>query len=108
MAGAIILQIILILGIAIFASAEIAVISINDSKLKNMVQEGDHRAGRLEVLTRDPAKFLATIQVALTLFALLGSAFAADFFADPLSSALLGLGIPLSGKVIHIFSVVII
>ncbi|MDY5498063.1 MAG: hemolysin family protein [Anaerobutyricum sp.] len=108
MAGAIILQIILILGIAIFASAEIAVISINDSKLKNMVQEGDHRAGRLEALTRDPAKFLATIQVALTLFALLGSAFAADFFADPLSSALLGLGIPLSGKVTHIFSVVII
>lgn len=64
MIGAFLLQIVLIFCNAIFACAEIAVISMNDTKLKLLSQEGDHRAKKLLSLTDQPAKFLSTIQVA--------------------------------------------
>ena len=74
----IILQIVLIVLNAVFASAEIAVISMKDTKLEKMASQGDRRAKRLVKLTEQPARFLATIQVAITLSGFLGSAFAAD------------------------------
>ena len=80
----ILLQVFLILLNAVFASAEIAVISINDTKLARMAAEGDKRAVRLARLTSQPARFLATIQVAITLSGFLGSAFAAENFSDGL------------------------
>lgn len=52
---------------AVFASAEIAVISMSDLKLRQLCEAGDRRAGKLEALIKQPAKFLATIQVAITL-----------------------------------------
>ena len=78
MLGAIILQVVLIFLNAIFASAEIAVISMNDTKLENMARKGNKKAKKLVDLTAQPARFLATIQVAITLAGLLGSAFAAE------------------------------
>ena len=54
-------QIILIALNAIFASAEIAVLSMNETKLERMAEQGDSRAKRLVRLTREPARFLATI-----------------------------------------------
>ena len=67
MIGAVILQIVLIFLNAIFASAEIAVISTNETKLQKMSEKGDRRAKRLVKLTSQPARFLSTIQVAITL-----------------------------------------
>ena len=64
---AILLQVILIGLNAVFASAEIAVISMNDTKLERMARDGDARAKRLAALTAQPTKFLSTIQVAITL-----------------------------------------
>ena len=69
------LQIVLIALNAVFACAEIAVISMNDTKLAKMAEAGDKRAIRLDRLTSQPARFLATIQVAITLSGFLGSAF---------------------------------
>lgn len=54
------LQIILIALNAVFACAEIAVLSINETKLERMADQGDKRAKRLFRLTREPAKFLAS------------------------------------------------
>lgn len=108
MTGAIILQIVLISLNAIFASAEIAVISMNDNKLKRMAESGDKRAAYLVALTDQPAKFLATIQVAITLAGLLGSAFAADNFAGPLVRLLVDLGIGIPESVLHSASVIVI
>ena len=62
MLALILLQIILIALNAIFACAEIAVLSINETKLERMADSGDRRAKRLFRLTKEPAKFLATIQ----------------------------------------------
>lgn len=55
-------------------------------------RKGTGRARRLLKLTKQPAKFLATIQVAITLAGFLGSAFAADNFADPIVNALMKKG----------------
>ncbi|MBQ7337092.1 MAG: HlyC/CorC family transporter [Clostridia bacterium] len=93
MLGPIILQIVLICLNAIFAAAEIAVISVNEAKLEKMVEEGNKRAKKLLALTRDSSKVLSTIQVAITLAALLGSAYAADSFANPLVDWLQSVGL---------------
>ena len=98
MAGAVILQIVLIALNAIFAAAEIAVISTNETKLKKMAEEGNKRAKRIIDLTARPTKFLSTIQVAITLAGLLGSAFAADYFAEPLAAAIMNAGVPESAR----------
>ena len=82
------LQLVLISLNAVFAAAEIAVISMNDAKLAALAAAGNKKAVRLARITSTPAKFLATIQVAITLSGFLGSAFAADYFAEPLAKAL--------------------
>ena len=63
----IILLIILILVNAFFAASEIAVITLNDNKVRKMAEEGDKRAKRVLKLTKDSSRFLATIQVGVTL-----------------------------------------
>ena len=87
----ILLQAVLIGLNAIFACAEIAVISFNDAKLAAMAAAGDKRAIRLAHLTSQPARFLATIQVAITLSGFLGAAFGADNFAGGLTEAILSV-----------------
>lgn len=104
----ILLQVILIALNAFFACAEIAVISINDNKLAKMAAEGDKRAVRLTKLTSQPARFLATIQVAITLSGFLGSAFAADSFSDGLVSLLVNLGVPIPVQTLDTLAVVFI
>ena len=104
----ILLQITLIALNAVFACAEIAVISMNDSKLAKLAAEGDKRAIRLSRLTSQPARFLATIQVAITLSGFLGSAFASENFSDVLVTWLLSLGVPVSPSVLNTISVVFI
>ena len=87
-----VVQIILIILNAVFASAEIAVLSMNETKLERMAEQGNGRAKRLVRLTQEPARFLATIQVAITLSGFLGSAFAADNFSEPLVDWVVGIG----------------
>lgn len=79
--GPLLLQVILILLNAVFAMAEIAVISISETKLTKLQSEGNKKAGKLLKLKSNPARFLATIQVAITLSGFLGSAFAAENFS---------------------------
>nr|MDD6335665.1 hemolysin family protein [bacterium] len=102
------LQVILIALNAVFACAEIAVISMNDNKLAQLAASGDKRAIRLARLTSQPARFLATIQVAITLSGFLGSAFAADNFSDRLVNWLIGLGMPIAPSTLNAICVVVI
>ncbi len=96
---------------AVFACAEIAVISMNEGKLNVMLAKGGKdakTAKRLTKLTADPARFLSTIQVAITLAGFLGSAFAADMFAEPLVAFILSTGAPLPEAVVSPICVVLI
>ncbi len=90
--SSLILQIVLIFLNAVFASAEIAVISANDARLSKLEEEGNKNAAKLKRLTDQPAKFLATIQVAITLSGFLASAFAAENFSDKLVDWVIGMG----------------
>lgn len=93
---------------AIFACAEIAVISMNDNKLNKMATEGDKRAIRLVKLTEQPARFLATIQVAITLSGFLGSAFAAENFSGVLVDWVVSLGVTIPVEVLDSIAVILI
>lgn len=104
----ILLQVVLIALNAIFACAEIAIISMNDNKMNKMAAEGNKKAKRLVKLTQEPARFLSTIQIAITLSGFLGSAFAAENFSDVLVSALVGLGIPVPADVLESIAVIVI
>ncbi|MEG0689484.1 MAG: CNNM domain-containing protein, partial [Hungatella sp.] len=104
----ILLQVLLIALNAVFACAEIAVISMNDNKLAQMAAQGDKRAVRLARLTSQPARFLATIQVAITLSGFLGSAFAADNFSDKLVQWLLSLGVTVPVATLDTAAVIVI
>ena len=73
-----------------------------------MADQGDKRAKRLWKLTREPAKFLATIQVAITLSGFLGSAFAADSFSEPLVAWILSLGVKIPENTLDTVAVVVI
>ena len=74
----------LILVNAFFAAAEIALISLNDAKVRHEAEDGDRKARRLLKLVDNPTQFLSTIQIAITLAGFLASAFAADTFSDRL------------------------
>ena len=106
--GQLLLQIILIVFNAVFACAEIAVLSFNNAKLEKLSEEGNKRAIRLARLTCQPARFLATIQVAITLSGFLGSAFAAENFASLLTEWLIGLGVRIPVSTLNSISVVLI
>ena len=102
------LQVILIALNAVFACAEIAVLSINETKLERMAEQGDKRAKRLFRLTNEPARFLATIQVAITLSGFLGSAFAADNFSEPLVDWILSKGVSIPYATLDTIAVILI
>lgn len=104
----VLLQIFLIALNAIFAGTEIAVISVNETKLEKEVERGNKRAKWLLKMTQNSSGFLATIQVAITLSGFLGAAFASDSFAAVLSGALKRIGISLSDSVLNTISVVLV
>lgn len=104
----IILLIVLIFLNATFASAEIAVISMNEARLRKLAEDGDSRAKKLVSLTKQPARFLATIQVAITLAGFLQSAFAADNFAGPLVQLLIDSGVSMHEGVLRTICVFLI
>ena len=104
----ILLQVLLIGLNAIFACAEIAVLSVNETELERMAADGNRKAARLRKLTVQPARFLATIQVAITLSGFLGSAFAADNFSELLVNWLVDLGVKVPVKTLDTVSVILI
>ena len=101
-------QLVLIMLNAIFASAEIAVLSISETKLEHMADDGNGRAKKLYKLAKEPARFLATIQVAITLSGFLGSAFAADNFSTPLVEWIISLGVTMPRHTLQNIAVVVI
>ena len=107
--GLLLLQVFLIGVNAFFAAAEIAVVSLSETRLRKQAEEGDKKASRLLKMVMEPSGFLSTIQVAITLAGFLGSAFAADHFAGPLADWLLGLGLTgLSRRTVNTLCVVLI
>lgn len=88
MVSQIIILAVLILINAYFAASEIAFISLNDAKIEKQAKGGNKKAKQIHRMLKNPSKFLATIQIGITLAGFLSSAFASDAFADKLAPIL--------------------
>jgi putative hemolysin len=86
------LVLLLVLLNAAFAGSEMALVSLREGQLRQLEKQGGARAARLVRLARDPNRFLATIQIGITLAGLLASATAAVSLAEPLVPRLDVLG----------------
>ena len=104
----IIVLIILIALNAFFAATEIAFISLNDAKIEKQVKEGNKKAKQISKMLKNPSKFLATIQIGITLAGFLSSAFASDAFADKLAPVINNLIPAISVETWRAISIVII
>ena len=100
--------VILILINAYFAASEIAFISLNDAKIERSAKEGNRKAKQIEKMLKSPSKFLATIQIGITLAGFLSSAFASDTFADILAPSLNNIFPAISVEAFRGISIVII
>jgi putative hemolysin len=77
----------IILG-AFFAAAEISLVSVSDAKIRSLAEQGNRRARLIERTTQDSTRFLATIQIGVTLLAFLTSALAASGLEEPVAQLL--------------------
>ncbi|MGB5824148.1 MAG: hemolysin family protein [Proteocatella sp.] len=93
---------------AFFSASEMALISLNDNKIKMMADDGDKKAKKLVRLLAEPGRFLSTIQIGITLVGFLASAFAAETFADPIVGLMKMLGWTGGEDVLRVLTVVVI
>lgn len=91
-----------------FAASEIALVSLNDYKIKAMAEEGHKKAKLVQALVSEPGRFLATIQIGITLAGFLASAFAAGSFAGRMALFLKNSGVPLPLGTLEAVSTVLI
>ena len=93
--GSIILKVVLLFALilvnAFFAMSEMAIVTLNDSKMEKMADEGHKKAKKVLRLTEDSSRFLSTIQVGVTLAGFLTSAVAATSFSSILTAWLTDL-----------------
>ncbi len=104
----ILVLLLLIMLNAFFAASEIALISLNDNKIKLMADEGHKKAIVLKNLLKEPSRFLATIQIGITLAGFLASAFASESFADPLVQLVLSTGVSIPENVLKTVAVFVV
>ena len=83
-----VLIVILIFVNAFFAASEMAFVSLNDTKLNRMAKNGNKKAEKIVKMLVNPSRFLATIQIGITLAGFLSSAFASESFASVLAPKL--------------------
>lgn len=107
-AGPLLLQLVLIFLSACYAAAEVALLSLNATKLHHDAEEGDPTAAKLLRMTDAPARTLSTIQVCITLFGFLGSALTATQFAPRLAGAILSAGAGIDAGVLNVLCVILI
>lgn len=95
----IILIVILTLINAFFASAEMAIVSVNKSKVKKLSEEGNKKAKLLEKLIEEPSNFLSTIQIGITLAGFFSSASAATGISTYINDLLSPFNIPYTKEI---------
>ena len=87
---------VLVLMNGFFAAAEIALVSVRRTRIRQLVEEGNQKAVTVQKLLDKPTGFMATVQIGLTLVGFLASAFAAVNMAGIPAKWLMSLGLPSS------------
>ena len=104
----VIFLIILMLINAFFSASEIALISLNDNKIRLMAEAGNKKAKLIVNLLGEPSRFLATIQIGITLAGFLASAFAAESFSGSFVELIKKTGLNLPDTWLKNISVILI
>jgi len=99
---------VLLLVNGLFAAAEIAILSIRKTKLQEFVRRRDKRALAVKALRDQPERFLATVQIGLTVIGTTVGAFGGASFALSVSAGLEDLGVPYSGELALVIVVLVI
>ena len=84
---------------AFFASAQMAIVSLNKNKIKHLAEEGNKKAQLLVKLIEEPTKFLSTIQIGITLAGFLSSASAATGISNNFAGYLNNFNVPYSQQI---------
>lgn len=84
---------------AFFASAEMAIVSVNKSKIKSLSDEGNKKAILLQRLIAEPSNFLSTIQIGITLAGFFSSASAATGLSSYLETVLIPLNLTYTSEI---------
>lgn len=78
---------------AFFAGSEIALVSLREGQVRSLASRG-RRGRKVADLHADPNRFLAAVQIGVTLAGFMSAAFGATAFADDLAPVLRGWGVP--------------
>lgn len=104
------LQLLLLLGLvsvnAFFASAEMAIVSVNKLNIIELAENGSKKAKKLLKVMEDESKFLSTIQIGITFAGFFSAASASTGMAGPLATLLEKINVPYNTA--HTISVIVI
>jgi len=78
----------------LFSMSELAIVSARPARLKGAAQKGSAAARTALSLAADPGRFLSTVQMGITLVAIISGAFSGASLGGPLGQWLAGLGVP--------------
>ncbi len=93
------LVIFLLIGInAFFAASEMAIVSVRQSRIKPLADEGNKSAIIVSRFLEEPSKLLATIQIGITFAGFLASAIGAQTLANSLAELFRQINIPIVSK----------
>ncbi|MBC2581053.1 hemolysin family protein [Clostridium sp. DJ247] len=84
---------------AFFSASEMSIISLNKSRITYLAEEGNEKASIILKLLEEPSRFLAIIQVGITLAGFFASASAATTVSNRFSIFLQGFNVPYSDKI---------
>ncbi len=78
----------------VFAMSELAIVSAKTARLKAKAEDGSAAAKTALELAADPGKFLSTVQIGITLVAIITGAYSGASLEEPLGERLVPLGVP--------------
>ncbi|WNG35854.1 HlyC/CorC family transporter [Archangium violaceum] len=83
----------LILANGVFAGAELALLSVRKTRLRELLEEGNRSARAVQALRDNPERFLATVQIGITVVGATAAAFGGASIAQRLEGPLTQLGL---------------
>ena len=89
----IVMVVVFVLIGGVFSGAEIALVSLRESQVRGMAESGGRRGQAVQRLLSDPNRFLAAVQVGVTLAGFFSAAFGASTLSQPLADRMVTWGV---------------
>ncbi len=96
------------LGNAFFAAVELALVSVRRTRIKQLIEEGNNTAKVVQELLEHPTKWMATVQIGVTVLGLFASAIGAVGLSKPLANFLKSSQVGILANNAHGLAVVVI